>query len=234
MLSFLSVQLLAFRCLLCDVFRVLEVSQLNFVWWSCWSGRYFCHSTRFSHTWCFSRVRGVGHHVWSVSTNFAGKQSFIQTPRTLPTRSIKLIAATKPLKFSSDGPRQSIRPSGAITKALRSSRTVSVQFQAFSSNNPNKNCRKVEPNVVFPWVQNVCNDWVCLFGFKLNFMLILGHHKGECACNQSAPGAWGKCFRKRQGRPNFLKTWQGLLAIELWTIIVVHGVDVKCRGKRVV
>ena len=84
MLSFLSVRLLAFRCLLCDVFRVLEVSQLNFVWWSCWSGRYFCHSTRFSHTWCFSRVRGVGHHVWSVSTNFAGKQSFIQTPGLPP------------------------------------------------------------------------------------------------------------------------------------------------------
>ena len=48
-------------------------------------------------------VWGVGHHakvvIWSVSTNFAGKHSFIQTP----TRSIKLwsqYCSWKPLHFS--------------------------------------------------------------------------------------------------------------------------------------
>ena len=66
-------------------------------------------------------------------------------PRTLPTRSIKLIAATKPLKFSPDGPRQSIRPSGAITKALRSSRreTFPCSFKHFQATIPTKIAAKL-------------------------------------------------------------------------------------------
>jgi len=52
-------------------------------------------------------------------------------------------------------------------------------------------------------------NFVQMIHFKLNFMLILGHPERQRGCNESAPGVWGKCYRRRRGCPELPQNLTG-------------------------
>ena len=97
------------------------------------------------------------------------------------------------VNFSSDGPRHCNHLSGAITKALHSSRRETLRCGAV--------WRISKQRSQQPMATKIWPNFVQMIHFKLNFMLILGHPERQRGCHESAPGVWGKCYRKRRGCP---------------------------------
>ena len=105
------------------------------------------------------------------------------------------------VNFSSDGPRHCNHMSGAITESLHSSRRETSRCSAVS--------RISEQRSQQPMATKIWPNFVQMIHFKLNFMLILGHHERQRGCNESAPRVWGKCYTKRRGCPELPQNLTG-------------------------